>query len=171
MHEPEQNAFGDWGAIAIGGQYYLVADYHPAHESIRIGLFTSPSLDQQFELIGELGSGHPDPDIGFAEKRFYLINQTKRDYVSPGPWVEKAEVRVGVDTTNDGKADAWSDWQEVREQYDFIPGFSKQVKRTPAVMDLAALPAGHGFCFEIRLEDTTENTSKPLLDAAEMRFE
>ncbi len=171
VHEPAQNAFGDWGAISIGGQFYLVADYHPAHASIRIGLFTSPSLDQKFELIGELGSGHPDPDIGFAEGRFYLINQTKRDYVSPGPWVEKVEVRVGVDTTNDGKADVWSDWQEVSEQYDFIPGFSKQVKRTPALMDLAALPSGHGFCFEIRLEDTTENTSKPLLDAAEMRFE
>ena len=30
IHEPEQDAFGDWAAIAIGGQYYLVADYDPA---------------------------------------------------------------------------------------------------------------------------------------------
>jgi len=171
VHEPEQNAYGDWAAIAIGGQYYLVSDYHPAHEGIRIGLFTSPSLDQQFEFIGELGVGHPDPDIGFAEGRFYLITQTKQDYTSPGPWVEKVEARVGVDTTNDGEADTWSEWQEVKEQYDYIKGFSKQVKRIPASMDLSKLPAGYGFCFELRIEDTTANKSKPILDSLEIRFE
>lgn len=170
IHEPEQNAFGDWGAIAIGGQYYLVSDFHPAHEKIRIGLFTSPSLDQKFELIGELGSGHPDPDIGFAEGKFYLINQTPKDYVSPGPWVEKVEARVGVDTNNDGKVDTWSDWQEVKEQYDYIEGFSKQVKRIPASADLSDLPEGYGFCFELRIEDTTANKSKPMLDSVEMSF-
>lgn len=170
IHEPEQDAYGDWGAIAIGGQYYLVADYHPAHKSIRIGLFTSPGLDTQFKLIGELGSGHPDPDIGFAEGRFYLINQTKQDYVSPGPWVEKVEARVGVDTTNDGEADAWSDWQEVKESYDHIEGFAKQIKRVPASMDLSALPAGYGFCFELNIEDATANQSKPLLDSLEISF-
>ena len=100
-------------------------------EAIRIGLFTSPSLDQQFEFIGELGNGHPDPDIGFAEGQFYLINQTKHDYVSPGPWVETVTARVGVDTTNDGNADTWSDWQEVKEQYDHIQGFSKQINAFP----------------------------------------
>jgi hypothetical protein len=171
IHEPEQNAFGDWAAIAIGGQYYLVGDYHPVHEQIRIGLFTSPSLDEKFEFIGELGRGHPDPDIGFAEGRFYLVNQTKHDYVSPGPWVEKVTARVGVDTSNDGKADTWSDWQEVSEQYDHIEGFSKQIQRIPASMDLSKLPAGHGFCFELRLEDTTDNPSKPMLDSMEISFE
>ena len=170
IHEPEQHAYGDWAAIAIGGQYYLVADYHPAHEKIRIALFTSPSLDQQFEFIGELGSGHPDPDIGFAEGKFYLINQTKQDYVSPGPWVEKVEARVGVDTTNDGQADSWSDWKELKEQYDHIEGFSKQISRIPASMDLSALPAGYGFCFELRLQDTTANHSKPMLDRIEISF-
>ena len=170
IHEPEQNAFGDWAAIAIGGQYYLVSDYHPAHDKIRIGLFTSPSLDQKFEFIGEIGSGHPDPDIGFAEGKFYLINQTAKDYVSPGPWVEKVEARVGVDTDNDGAADTWSDWQEVKEQYDYIKGFSKQVKRIPASMELSKLPAGYGFCFELRMEDTTANKSKPMLDSVEIRF-
>ena len=60
VHEPEQNAFGDWAAIAIGRQYYLFSDYHPAHEGIRIGMLTSPGLDQKFEFIGELGNGHPD---------------------------------------------------------------------------------------------------------------
>jgi hypothetical protein len=170
IHEPEQNAFGDWAAIAIGGQYYLVSDYHPAHERIRIGLFTSPSLDQQFRFIGELGSGHPDPDIGFAEGKFYLINQTGKDFVSPGPWVEKVEARVGVDTTNDGDADIWSDWQEVKEQYDYIKGFSKQVKRIPASMDLGKLPPGYGFCFELRIQDATVNKSKPRLDSVDMSF-
>jgi hypothetical protein len=170
IHEPEQNAFGDWASIAIGGQYYLVSDYHPAHGKICIGLFTSPSLDQQFEFIGELGSGHPDPDIGFAEGMFYLINQTSKDFVSPGPWVEKVEVRVGVDTDNDAEADAWSDWQEVKEQYDYIKGFSKQVKRIPASMDLSKLPAGYGFCFELRLQDTTANKSKPMIDSVEISY-
>lgn len=170
IHEPEQNAFGDWAAIAIGGQYYLVADYHPAHEKICIGLFTSAGLDQQFEFIGELGRGHPDPDIGFAEGQFYLINQTKKDYVSPGPWVEKVEARVGVDTTNDGEADTWSDWQEVKEQYDHIKGFSKQVSRIPASMDLSELPEGYGFCFELRMEDATANKSKPMLESIEIHF-
>ena len=170
VHEPEQNAFGDWAAIAIGGQYYLVADYHPAHERIRIGMFTSPSLDQKFEFIGEIGSGHPDPDIGFAEGQFYLINQTKHDYVSPGPWVEKVEARVGVDTTNDGKADTWSDWQEIKEQYNHIKGFAKQIQRIPASMDLGKLPAGYGFCFELKLQDTTENASKPMLESVELSF-
>ncbi len=170
IHEPEQNAFGDWAAIAIGGQYYLVSDYHPAHKKIRIGLFTSPSLDQQFEFIGELGGGHPDPDIGFAEGKFYLVNQTQHDYVSPGPWVEKVEARVGVDTNDDGEADTWSDWQEVNEQYDYIKGFSKQVKRIPASMDLSTLPEGYGFCFELRIEDTTTNQSKPVLDRIEISF-
>ena len=170
VHEPEQHAYGDWAAIAIGGQYYLTADYHPIHDKIRIGLFTSPSLDQKFEFIGELGSGHPDPDIGFAAGQFYLLNQTKHDYVSPGPWVEKVEARVGVDTTNDGKADTWGDWAELKESYDHIEGFSKQIQRIPASMDLSELPAGYGFCFELKLQDTTENASKPMLESVEISF-
>ncbi|MDA0905391.1 MAG: hypothetical protein O2874_03610 [Verrucomicrobia bacterium] len=170
VHEPEQDAYGDWGAIAIGGRYYLVGDFHPAHQSIRTAILTSPSLDQKFEFIGELGNGHPDPDIGFAEGQFYLINQTPKDYISPGPWVESAEVRVGVDTSKDGKADTWSEWAEVKEQYDHIAGFSKQIKRIPASMDLSKLPHGHGLSFEIRLTDTTENSSKPMIEQLEISF-
>ena len=147
-----------------------MGDYHPAHQKIRIGIFTSPSLDQKFELIGELGNGHPDPDIGFAEGKFYLINQTDHDYVSTGPWVETVELRVGVDTTNDGQADTWSNWQEVKEKYDYIKGFSKQVKRIPASMDLSQLPEGYGFCFELKLSDNTKNKSKPEINSFEMYF-
>ena len=170
VHEPVQDAYGDWGAIAIGGRYYLVGDFHPAHQSIRTAILTSPSLDEKFEFIGELGQGHPDPDIGFAEGQFYLINQTSKDYVSPGPWVDTVEVRVGVDTNKDGKVDAWSKWAEVKEKYDHIPGFSKQIERIPASLNLKKLPKGHGLGFEIRLSDTTENHSKPLIDQVKISF-
>jgi hypothetical protein len=30
VHEPEQEAYGDWAAISIGGQYYLFGDYDPS---------------------------------------------------------------------------------------------------------------------------------------------
>jgi hypothetical protein len=171
VHEPEQNAFGDWAAISVGGQYYLFSDYHPANDKIRVGWFTSSSLDEPFEFCGEIGSGHPDPDIGFAEGRFYLVTQLKNDYVSSGPWVDKVEARVGVDTDKDGSIDTWTDWQEVKESYDYVKGFSKQVKRIPASLDLSQLPAGFGFCFEFRTEDTTENKSKPILNSVKMSFE
>ena len=170
VHEPEQNAYGDWASISIGGQYYLFGDFHPAGKPIRIGWFTSSSLDKPFTFCGEIGRGHPDPDIGFAEGQFYLVNQTKNDYVSPGPWVEKVEARVGVDTDNDDTIDQWTDWQEVKERYDYVKGFSKQVERTPASMDLSALPDGFGFCFEFRVKDATENKSKPMMDRVTLSF-
>jgi len=84
--------------------------------------------------------------------------------------VEKVEIRVGVDTSNDGEIDQWSDWQEVKESYDYIEGFSKQVKRIPAALDLSSLPEGFGFAFELRLEDGTENKSKPIIDAVSLSF-
>jgi len=171
IHEPKQDAFGDWAAISIGGQYYLFCDYHPADEKIRIGWFTSESIDKPFTFCGEIGQGHPDPDIGFAEGKFYLINQTKFDYVSPGPWVESVEARAGVDTDGDGKIDTWTDWQEVKESYDYIEGFSKQIKRNPAELDLTGLPAAEGFGFELRIKDTTSNPSTPILDAVHISFE
>lgn len=171
VHEPEQNAFGDWAAISIGGRAYLFADYHPAGEKIRLGWFTSPDLNTPFTFCGELGLGHPDPDIGFAEGKFHLITQMKTDYVSPGPWVESVEVRVGVDTTADGTADTWTEWQAVSEQYELEEGFAKQVRRTPASVDLSHLPAGFGVRFELRLTDTTENASKPIVDRVRLTLE
>jgi len=68
--------------------------------------------------------------------------------VSPGPWVEKVEVRVGADTDTDDEIDVWTDRQEVKESYDYAEGFAKQIKRTPASMDLNDLPEGYGFGFE-----------------------
>lgn len=170
IHEPVQNAYGDWAAIGIGSQYYLFSDYHPANGGIRVGWFTSSSLDKPFTFCGEIGRGHPDPDIMFAEGRFYLATQMKTDYVSPGPWVESVEVRVGVDTNKDGAIDHWSDWQTVKETYDYTPGFSKQIAKTPAKLDLSGLPAGYGFQFEIKVTDTTDNASKPVLDKITLTF-
>ncbi|WP_231617687.1 glycosyl hydrolase family 95 catalytic domain-containing protein [Novipirellula aureliae] len=176
VHEPEQDAFGDWAAICIGGQYYLFGDYDPAgsHGSngsnMSVARFTSSSLDQQFKFCGSLGQGHPDPDVCFAEGRFWLATQPENDFVSPGPWVERVELRVGVDTNNDGAIDQWADWKPVKESYDYIAGFAKQVAKTPAAMDLTTLPAGYGFQFELRLTDTTANASKPILDRVQLHF-
>ena len=171
VHEPEQDAFGDWAAIAIGGQYYLFCDYHPAGDRIRLGWFTSPSIDEPFTFCGELGLGHPDPDIIFAEGRFYLITQTKTDYISPGPWVDSVEARVGIDTNNDGTPETWTRRQQVSERYDYIEGLSKQIKRTDAAIDLSDLPPCFGFCFEVRTTDTTDNPSGPVLDGITITFE
>jgi len=80
------------------------------------------------------------------------------------------EARVGVDTTKDGKADQWTEWTEVKEHYDTIPGFSKQVAKSPAAVDLTDLPAGYGFQIELRLTDSTENKSKPIVDRLTLSF-
>ena len=100
-----------------------------------------------------------------------MVTQTANDYVSPGPWVEKVEARVGVDTNKDGKVNQWTKWQETKENYDYVKGFSKQVKKTPAQLDLSELPAGFGFQIELRLTDETENASKPLIESIELKLE
>ncbi|MDB4384839.1 hypothetical protein N9Z12_02185 [Opitutaceae bacterium] len=175
IHEPAQNAYGDWASIAIGGQYYLFGDFDPAdghgREDMSVAWFTSSSIDEPFTFCGNIGQGHPDPDIMFAEGQFYLVTQFATDFVSPGPWVDGVEVRVGVDTNQDGSADTWTDWQGVREHYEGIPGFAKQVAKTPAMLELADLPAGYGFQFEVRLTDPTDNISKPILDRVQLDFQ
>lgn len=171
VHEPEQEAYGDWALIGIGGRYYLFGDYDPAgSHQMSVGWFTTSSIDEEFTWCDHIGNGHPDPDIAFAEGQFYLATQQQTDYVSPGPWVETVEARVGVDTTNDGKADHWSDWAELKESYDYIEGFSKQVAVAPAEMNLSDLPEGYGFQVELKLTDSTENKSKPIIDSLEIEF-
>lgn len=171
IHEPEQNAYGDWASISIGGQYYLFGDFDPAGgHTMSVGRFTSSSIDGPFTWCGHLGKGHPDPDVMFAEGQFYLVTQQKSDFTSPGPWVESVDVRMGVDTDNDGAIDRWSDWQEVKETYEAIPGFAKQVARIPAKLDLSGLPNGYGFQFEVRIEDAPESASKPILDSVVVSF-
>jgi len=91
--------------------------------------------------------------------------------VSPGPWVETVTARVGVDVNQDGQVDEWSDWQQVQESYHYIPGFSRQVAKTPAALDLSSLPAGYGFQVEFKIEDSTENKSKPIIESLELVYE
>ncbi|MGD7654262.1 MAG: hypothetical protein ACQCXQ_13670 [Verrucomicrobiales bacterium] len=171
IHEPEQEAYGDWAAIAIGGQYYLFGDYDPiGGHQMSVCWFTSSSIDEPFSWCDHVGEGHPDPDVCFAEGKFYLATQQEQDFTSPGPWVETVTARVGVDTDNDGKVDQWGDWQEVKESYDYIPGFSKQVSRTPAALDLSGLPEGFGFQVELKVEDSTENKSKPMIESLSVSF-
>ena len=174
IHKPEQNAFGDWAAIAIGEQYYLFGDYDPAGKhgsnNMSVAMFTSSSINKPFTFFHNVGQGHPDPDITFAEGRFYLATQQKKDFVSSGPWVESVEARVGVDTNKDGKIDKWTDWQAVQEKYDYTPGFAKQVKKIPAAMDISSLPEGYGFQFELKISDATENESKPVIDKVSISF-
>jgi hypothetical protein len=171
IHEPEQNAYGDWAAIAIGGQYYLFGDYDPVDGQMSACWFTAKSINEPFTFCDHIGRGHPDPDVCFAEGQFYLATQMNTDYVSPGPWVESVAARVGVDTSGDGSIDHWGDWQIVKETYDYTPGFAKQVQKQPAAIDLSSLPEGFGFQFEIKITDTTENKSKPMLDKVTLSFD
>lgn len=171
IHEPEQECYGDWAAIAIGEQYYLFADFDRSEgEPMSVCWFTSPDINIPFTWCGNIGEGHPDPEILFAEGQFYLITQMKTDFVSPGPWVESVEARVGVDTDNDGAVNEWTEWQTVKERYDYIQGFSRQVAKTPAQLELSALPEGYGFLFELKLSDATEIESKPILDKVILSF-
>ena len=172
IHEPDQDAYGDWAMVAVGGQYYLFCDYDPAAgHGMSAGRFTASNINGPYKWCGHVGKGHPDPDVIFAEGRFYLATQQQSDFVSPGPWVETVETRVGVDTNQNGSVDKWTDWQVVKESYNDVPGFAKQVAKTPAHLDLSDLPAGYGFQFELKIIDTTENMSKPILDSIRLDFD
>ncbi len=170
IHIPEQDAYGDWTAIKIGEQYYLFGDYEPVGQTIRLARFTGKSIYGEFDLVGSTDTGgHPDPTVGFAEGKFYLITQ-KNSFYSPGPWVEGVEARAGVDGDGNGTIDTWTAWQTVREQYSHTPNFIRVVTLTPAGLDLAALPAGYGFQFEFRMDDTVVTGVSPIMDRVEMSF-
>jgi len=172
IHEPEQRAYGDWSAIAIGGQYYLFCDYDPvgatSKKDMSVAWFTSSSIDKQFTLCGNIGSGHPDPDILFANNKFYLVTQNNTDYISDGPWVGGVEVRVGVDTNNDKKINQWSEWATIKETYSDIEGVSKQIAMKPASLNLSSLPDGFGFQVEIRLNG--QGKVKPEINTVTLSF-
>ncbi|NNJ24131.1 hypothetical protein [Alienimonas chondri] len=172
IHEPEQNAYGDWTSIRIGGQYYLFCDYDPVGDHMYVGRWTSDSLEKEYTFCGQFGNGHPDPTVGFAEGQFYLIQQRADvDFVSPGPWVGGVEARAGVDTTGDGAVDLWTGWREVKETYKQKEGFVRLVDRTPATLDVSDLPAGVGFQFEYRTAPVDGQTVNVEMDRVEWTFE
>ena len=172
VHAPEQEAYGDWAALSVGSQYYLFGDFDPVGgHDMSVGWFTSPSLDGPFTWCDNIGSGHPDPDIGFAEGQFYLVTQQPTDYTSPGPWVETVTARVGVDSTNDGVINHWSDWEEVKESYNHTEGYSKHIAKTAAAIALTDLPGGYAFQFEFKMVDATDNKSMPIMDKVSLYFE
>ena len=174
IHEPEQDAYGDYTMIKVGRQYHLFCDFHPAApgKSMRIGHFTSDDFYKEFAWAGEIGEGfHPDPSVGFAEGKFYVIMQQKTDFVSPGPWVDGVETRVGVDKDGDGQMDQWTKWQRIKESYTQKPGFARIVDVTPAQMDLSSLPKGYGFQFKFRTKQLEANKVQPIIDSVKIEFE
>lgn len=170
-HQGEQQAFGDWTTIKIGGQYYLFSDYHSGKgKPMQTARFTSDSIHKEFKLVGALGEGHPDPSVGFAEGKFYLITQRTQDFVSPGPWVEGVKARVGVDINGDNRVDRWTDWQELKETYRQKDGYLRVVEKTPASIDLSNLPSGKQVMFEIQVDDEKTKGVTPLISKAELQF-
>ena len=170
IHTPEQDAYGDWTAIKVGGNYYLFGDFEPVGQSIRTARFVSDSIYGEFELAGSiLSKGHPDPTVGFAEGQFYLITQYT-DFRSPGPWVDGVEARAGVDVNGDGVTDTWTGWQSISEDYDHTPGYIRVVTVTPAGLDLSGLPPGYGFQLEFRIDDTVVAGVSPIMDSIQMNF-
>ncbi len=67
VHSPNQEAFGDWAAISIGGQYYLFGDYDSEHgKPMQAAWFTSSDIGKKFTFCDSIGKGHPDPDVCFT---------------------------------------------------------------------------------------------------------
>jgi hypothetical protein len=174
-HQGPQDAFGDFTQIKIGERYYLFCDYDPHDAPMRVGYWSSDDINDRFTWEGSIGKGfHPDPTIGFAEGRFYLIVQrNQQDFVSPGPWVKGVEARAGVDTDGDGQIDQWTDWQSVRETYSRKDGFARVIEKSPAALDLTGLPAGTGFKFAFRLDrpSDSQHNARPIIDRVTMSFE
>jgi len=171
IHKPEQDAFGDWTTIKIGSQYYLFSDYDKAGSGMfGVARWTSDSINKEFDFVGELATKHPDPTCGFAEGQFYLITQGT-DFISPGPWVDGVEARVGVDTSGNGKIDQWTDWHPIKETYRQKPGFVRVVETAPAAIDLQDLPAGFGFKFEYKTKDVPGQNAKPIMDRVSLSFQ
>ena len=173
IHEPEQDAYGDWTSIKIGSRFYLFGDYdHHDGSPMSVAMFTSDSVYGKYERVNDIKSGgHPDPTVCFAEGQFYLLTQRNSDFTSPGPWVDGVEARAGVDTNANGTIDQWTMWQSVSEHYDHTPGYIRVVTLTPAQLDLSGLPAGYGFQFEFRVDDTFVKDVTPIMDSVVLDFE
>jgi len=173
VHEGPQDAFGDYTMIKVGRQYYLFCDYdpHEPEKSMRIGRWRSDDINKPFVWDGEIGEGfHPDPTIGFAEGRFYLLVQRHEyDFMSDGPWVNGVGARAGVDTNNDGEIDQWTEFTRVKEIYVQKEGFARVIEARPAALDVSLLKAGYAFQIELRIQRA--NGASPVLDAVEADFQ
>jgi mono/diheme cytochrome c family protein len=173
IHEPRQNAYGDWTLIKVGSHYHLFGDYDSAdhNKPMRMARFHTDDLNKEFKWSGEIGKGfHPDPSVGFAEGKFYVIIQRATDFVSPGPWVDGVEARAGVDKDGDGTIDEWTDWQAVKESYSQKSGFARIVDVAPARVGTDKLPAGQGFAFEYRTS-RLDNGVQPIMDRVTLEFD
>ena len=172
IHEGAQDAFGDYTMIKVGDEYYIFSDYDPHEEgkSMRIGSFRSNNITKEFQWNGEIGEGfHPDPTIGFAEGKFYLLVQRNDiDFISDGPWVDGVEVRVGIDTNNNGEIDKWTDFKYLKEKYKQKEGFVKVIETIPATMLFPNLEKGYGFKIEFRLRK--KNGVYPILGSFKALF-
>lgn len=171
-HEGGQDAFGDYTMIKVGENYYIFSDYDP-HEkgkTMRVGRWQSNDITKQFEWDGEIGENfHPDPTVGFAEGKFYLLVQrNKNDFISDGPWVDGVEIRVGVDKNNDGNIDKWTAFKRVKEYYSQKPGFVRIVESDPAKLDVSQLGAGYTYKIEFLMRK--KNGLLPVIDAIELEY-
>lgn len=173
VHKGEQDAFGDYTMIKVGDQYYLFCDYdsHNEEKSMRVGRWRSNDIGKEFIWDGEIGEGfHPDPTIGFAEGKFYLIVQrTQNDFISDGPWVDGVEVRAGIDSNKDGEIDQWTEFTRISETYSRKPGFLRVVESKPAHLDISSLNKGYAFKIEFRIHST--NGFSPVIDRMEIELE
>jgi hypothetical protein len=173
VHEGPQDAFGDYTMIKVGQQYYLFCDYdsHDEEKSMRVGRWRSDDIRKQFEWDGEIGEDfHPDPTVGFAEGKFYLIVQrNESDFISDGPWIDGIEARAGVDTNNDGTIDQWTKFTKVKETYSQKEGFVRVIDASPATIDTSTLPSGYAFKLEFRSQKT--KGFQPIMDAIMATFE
>ena len=105
------------------------------------------------------------PQLADAED---ILQET--DFVSPGPWVDGVEARVGVDKDGDGTVDDWTDRQKISESYIQKPGFARIVDVDPAAVDLSGLPKGKGFAFEFHTQGL-ESGGQPTLDRVTLEFD
>lgn len=172
VHEGPQDSFGDYTMIKVGQQYYIFCDYdsHEEGKLMRVARWRSNDIKKQFTWDGEIGEGfHPDPTIGFAEGKFYLIVQrNQNDFISNGPWVDGVEVRVGVDTDNDESIDVWTKFKKVTETYSQKPGFVRVIETKPATLDLSQLDAGYAFKIEFNIHRI--NGVPPIINILQANF-
>lgn len=173
VHEEPQDAFGDYTIIKVGDQYYIFSDYDPKEENktMRIGRWRSNNIEKQFIWDGEIGENiHPDPTVGFAEGKFYLLVQSiHNDFISDGPWIDGVEIRAGVDIDNDGEIDNWTPFRKIKEVYSQKDDFMRVVNSDPALLQISELPAGYAFKIEMLFYN--HNNIYPIIDSFEAIFE